>query len=117
MWALNTSRFRFKYVIKERISRTTKILHILTCYDIVHQRGWHAKNANQQVTDSEVENEQVGDCAHILAAQHDETHHPISHHAHQENEQVGDSEDCSHRRLMEVEINIGDILVGQRVFL
>lgn len=92
-------------------------LCILTCYDVVHQRGWHAEDANQQVADGEVENKQVGDRAHVFAAQHDETHHPVAHHAHQENEQVGDGEDCSHRGLVEVEINIGDVLVGQRVFL
>lgn len=89
----------------------------LTCYDVVHQCGWHAKDANQQVTDGKVENKQVGDRAHVLAAQHNETHYPIAQHAHQEDEQVGHSEDCCHRGLVEVEINKGDVLVGQRVFL
>lgn len=89
----------------------------LTCYNVVYQRGWHAEDANQQVADGEVENKQVGDCAHVFAAQHDETHHPVAQHAHQENEQVGDGEDCSHRGFVEVEVNIGDVQVGQRTFL
>lgn len=55
-----------------------------TCYDVVHQGGRHAKNADQQVTDGEVEDKHVGDRAHALAAQHNETHHPIAHHAHHE---------------------------------
>lgn len=89
----------------------------LTSYDVVHQGGWHAKNAHQQVANGEVENKQVGDSAHVFSAQHDETHYPISQHAYQENKQVGDSEDRSHRGLVEVEINIGDVLVSQRAFL
>lgn len=89
----------------------------LTCYDVVHQRGWHAKDADQQVADGKVEDEEVGDGAHVLAAQHDEAHHTVAHHAHQEDEQVGDGEDGSHRGFVEVEINIGDVLVHQRAFL
>ena len=92
-------------------------LLILTCYDVVHQRRWHAKDANQQVTDGEIEDEQVGDGAHVLAAQHDEAHHPVADHAHQEDEQVGRGEHCGHGGLVEVEVNICDVLVGQRVFL
>lgn len=68
----------------------------VTCYDVVHQCGRHAEDANKQVTDGEVENKQVGDRAHVFAAQHNETHHPVAHHAHQEDKQIGHSEDCSH---------------------
>lgn len=56
----------------------------LTCYDVVHQGGWHAKDAHQQVTNCKVENEKVGDRAHVLAAEHNETHHAVAHHAHEE---------------------------------
>lgn len=99
------------------LQNANRSLLILTCYDVVHQRRWHAKDANQQVTDGEVENEQVGDGAHVLAAQHDEAHHPVADHAHQEDEQVGRGEDRSHGGLVEVEVDICDVLVGQRVFL
>lgn len=68
----------------------------VTCYDVVHQCGRHAEDADKQVTDGEVENKQVGDRAHVFAAQHNETHHPVAHHAHQEDKQIGQSEDCSH---------------------
>lgn len=93
------------------------LLYIYTCYDVVHQRGRHAKNADQQVTDGEIEDEQIGDGAHVPAAQHDEAHHSVSHHAHHKDQKVRDGEDCSHRRLMEVEVDVGDALMDQRVFL
>lgn len=92
-------------------------MHFLTCYDVVQQCRWHAEDANQQVADCEVENEQIGDRAHVFAAHHDETHHTISNHAHQENKEVGDGEDCSHRRLVEVKVHVGDVLLVRRVFL
>lgn len=90
---------------------------ILTCYDVVHQRSRHAEDANQKVADCEVQNKEIGDRAHVFAAHHNETHYAISQHAHQENEEVGDGEDCSHRQLVEVEVHVGDVLMGQRVFL
>lgn len=82
-----------------------------TCYDVVHKCGWHAEDANQQVTDGEVENKQIGDGSHVPAAQHDETHHTIAYHAHHKVEQVGNGEDCSHSGFVEVEIHIGDVLL------
>lgn len=90
---------------------------VLTCDDVVHQRCWHAEDAHQQVADGEVEDEQIGDRAHVSAAHHDETHHAVPHHAHQEDEEVGDGEDCSHRQLVEVKVHVGDVLVDQRAFL
>lgn len=39
----------------------------LTRDDVVHQCCGHAKDANQQVTDGQVENEEIGDCTHVLA--------------------------------------------------
>lgn len=90
---------------------------VLTCYDVVHQSSWHTEDADQQVTDSEVEDKQVGDSAHVFAAYHNEAHHTVPHHAHQENEEIGDGEDCSDRRLVEVKVYVGDVLLGQRVFL
>lgn len=88
-----------------------------TRYYVVHQRRRHAEDANQQVTDGEVEDEQVGDGAHIFAAQHHEAHHAVAHHAHQENEQVGDGEDGSHGGLVEVEVDRGDVETGGSIFL
>lgn len=90
---------------------------ILTCYDVVHQCNRHAEDAHQKVADCEVQNKQIGDRAHVFAAHHDETHHAVPHHAHQENEEVGDGEDCSRGQLVEVEVHVGDVLMGQRVFL
>lgn len=90
---------------------------VLTRYDVVHQGRRHAEDADQKVADGEVQNKQVGDGAHVPAAHHDETHHAVPHHAHQEDEQVGDGEDCSHGRLVEVEVHVGDVLTGRRAFL
>lgn len=84
---------------------------------VVHQRCWHAEDANQQVANGEVEDEQVGDRAHVFAAQDDETHHAVAQHAHQENEEVGDGEDGGHGGLVEVEVDVGDVLAGRRGFL
>lgn len=89
----------------------------ITCYNVVHKSGWHAENANQQVTDGKVENKQVGDSSHVPAAKHNETHHPIPHHAHHEDEQVGHGEDGSHTGFVQVEIHIGDVLVGPKIIM
>lgn len=68
----------------------------LTCNDVVNKSGWHAEDADQQVTDGQVENEEVGYSAHVFAPQDDEAHHSISHHTHEEDEEVGGDEDCCH---------------------
>lgn len=94
------------------------ILHItVTCYNVVHKRGWHAENANQQVTDGEIKNKQISDRAHAPAEQHNEAHHPIARHARHEDEQVGHGEDCSYTGFVQVEINIGDVGAGQKIIL
>lgn len=91
--------------------------NIHTCYDVVHQGGGHAEDTNQQVTDGQVENENVGDRTHVLTAQHDEAHHTVPHHARQKDEKVGDGEDGSHGGLMEIKVNKGDILVEDDALL
>lgn len=60
-------------------------MYVPTRYYVVQQRRWHAEDTNQQVADGEVEDEQVGDSAHVFAAQHHEAHHAVAHHAHEEN--------------------------------
>lgn len=97
--------------ISSRYTRT------FTCDDVVQQRGRHAEDAHQQVADGKVQDEQVGDGAHVLTAEHDEAHHAVSHHAHHKDQQVGDGEDRSHRGFVEVEVHVGDILVDERLFL
>lgn len=67
-----------------------------TCDDVVHQCCRHAEDTNQQVTDGQVENEEIGDRTHVLAPQHNEAHHSISHHAHNKDEEVGYDEDSGH---------------------
>ena len=61
----------------------------LTCDEVVHQRGGNAEDSYQQVADGQVEDEEVGDGAHATVPQHDEAHQDISHHAQQEDEEVG----------------------------
>lgn len=80
-----------------------------TCNDVVQEGGGHAEEPHQQVTDSQVQDEQVGDRAHVLAPQDDETNPPVAHHAEEEDEEVGGDEDSGHRRLVEVEVHVGDI--------
>lgn len=97
--------------------RWNERIETFTRYYVVHERRRHAEDANQQVADGEVEDEQIGDGAHIFAAQHHEAHHAVAHHAHEENEQVGDGEDGGHGGLVEVEVDVGDVVVGRRGFL
>lgn len=83
----------------------------LTRDDVVHQCCGHAKDANQQVTDGQVENEEIGDRTHVLAPQHDKAHNSISHHAHNKDEEVGYNEDSRHQGLMQIEVHIGDVWI------
>lgn len=66
----------------------------LTCNNVVKKSCGHAENPNKKVTDGEVEDEKVGDSAHVFAPQHNEAHHSISDHTDQENEKVGHYKDC-----------------------
>lgn len=88
-----------------------------TCYNVVQKCGWHAEDAHQEVTDGQVEDKQIGDSAHVPAAQHDEAHHPVTDHAHRKDEQVGNGEDRSHAGFVEVEIHVGDVLLRPRLVL
>lgn len=68
----------------------------LTCDEIVHKGGRHAEDAHQQVTDGQVENEYVGDSAHVPVLEHDETDQGVAHHAEEEDEHVGHDEHGCH---------------------
>lgn len=65
------------------------IRYYCTCDEVVHQRGGDAEDAHQQVTDSQVEDEEVGNCPHVTVLNHNEAHQAITHHAWHEDEQVG----------------------------
>lgn len=84
----------------------------LTCNYVVEKRRGHAENPHQDVTHSEVQDEQVGDGPHVFAPQHDEAHHSVPHHAHEEDEQVGHDEDGRRGRLVQVKSDIGDVVPG-----
>lgn len=60
-----------------------------TCDEVVHQRCRDAEDAHQEVTDCQVEDEEVDDWAHATVFQHNETHQDVAHHAQQEDEGVG----------------------------
>lgn len=90
--------------------KVTEITVLLTCNYVVKESGGHAENPNQEVTHSKVQDEQVGDSPHVFAPQHDEAHHSVSHHAHEEDQQVGHDEDGRCGRLMQVKSNIGDVV-------
>lgn len=60
----------------------------LTCDEIVHQRDGDAEDADQQVADGQVKNEEVDYGAHVAVLYHDEADKHIPHHAQQEDEQV-----------------------------
>lgn len=53
----------------------------LTCDQVIHQSSWHTEDSHQQVTDSQVEDEEVGDSAHALVLHHHHAHQRISSHA------------------------------------
>lgn len=95
------------------VQRRNQKVKLLACYDVIQECGGHAEDAHQQVADRQVEDEEVGDGAHVLAPQHDEAHHAVAHHAHQEDEQVGHDEDGSRGRLVKVESHVGDVVPGQ----
>lgn len=68
----------------------------ITCDKVVDQSGGDTEDPHQQVTDGQVEDEEVGHGAHVTVTHHYEAHQPIAHHAQQEDEQVGQGEaDCS----------------------
>lgn len=68
----------------------------LTCDEVVHQGGGHAEDAHQQVTDGQIEEEHVSDCAHLAVLHHDEAHQDVADHAHEEDEGVGQDEHEGH---------------------
>lgn len=84
----------------------------VTCDEVVHQCRGDAEDAHQKVTDSQIEDEEVGDCAHATILQYDETHQHISHYAQQEDEEVGqDVAGCHIQRVLIIggKGNIGDV--------
>lgn len=56
----------------------------LTCDEIVHQCCRDAKDAHQEVTDGQIEDEEVDDRPHVPVLHHDEAHQDVPHHAQQE---------------------------------
>jgi len=86
---------------------------VLTCDDVVDERGGHAEEAHQHVADGQVEDEDVGDRAHVLAAQHDEAHDAVAHHAREEDEQVGRGEHGHDGGRVQVEVHVGDVGSGR----
>lgn len=85
---------------------------LLTCNYVVKKSGGHAEDPNQEVAHSKVQDEQVGDGPHVFAPQHDEAHHSISYHAHEEDQEVGHDEDGCSGLLMQVKSDIGDVAPG-----
>lgn len=84
----------------------------ITCNEVVHQRCRDAEDPHQQVTDSQVEDEEVGDRAHTMVFQYDETHQDVTHHTQQKDEGVSQGVDGSHiQRVLIVREkgNVGDI--------
>ncbi len=85
---------------------------LITCDEVIHQCCRDAEDAHQQVTDSQVEDEEVSDCAHTTIFQYDETHQDVSHHAQQEDEEIGQNVACSHvQRVLIIgeKGNVGDV--------
>lgn len=68
----------------------------LTSDEVVHESSGHAEDAHQQVTDSQVENEHVGDGAHVPVLEHNEADQGIAHHAEEEDEHIGHNEQGCH---------------------
>lgn len=64
------------------------VAQFLTCDEVVHQRCRNAEDPNQQITDCQVEDEQVCDCAHASVFQHNQTHQDVPHHTQEEDEGV-----------------------------
>lgn len=58
----------------------------LTCDEVVHQRDGDAEDADQQVADGQVKNEEVDNGAHVAVLDYDEADQHIPHHAQQEDE-------------------------------
>lgn len=58
----------------------------LTCDEVVHQCDGDAEDADQQVADGQVKNEEVDYGAHVAVLYHDEADQHIPHHAQQEDE-------------------------------
>lgn len=83
---------------------------LLTCDEVVHQGGGHAEDAHQQVADGQVEEEHVGDRAHLAVLHHDEAHQHIANHTHEEDEGVGQDEHEGHRGGMLVVCQEGVVL-------
>lgn len=70
----------------------------LTGDEVVHESGGHTEDAHQQVADGQVEDEHVGDGAHVPVPEHNEADQGIAHHAQEEDEHVGHDEHGRHRR-------------------
>lgn len=71
---------------------------VLTSDEVVHESGGHAEDAHQQVADRQVENEHVGDSAHVPVRKHGEADQGVAHHAQDEDEHIGHNEHGRHWR-------------------
>lgn len=69
---------------------------ILTSDEVVHKGSGHAENAHQQIADSQVEDEHVGNSAHVPVLEHSEADQGIAHHAEDEDEHIGHYEHGCH---------------------
>lgn len=71
---------------------------ILTSDKVVYKGCGHAEDAHKQVTDGQVEDEHVGDSAHVPVLEHNEADQGVAHHAEEEDERVGRDEHGRHWR-------------------
>lgn len=79
-----------------------------TCNEVVHKGCWDTEDAHQKVTNGQVEDEEVRDRSHLPVLQHNQTYQAISHHAQQEDEEVGRCQGGSHRQRVLVIWVVGD---------
>lgn len=61
-----------------------KLVIVLTDKDVAHKRGGQTEHDDQDISNSEVHNEEVGNSAHSRAAVHDGDHEAVTHQAHDE---------------------------------
>lgn len=81
----------------------------LTCDEIVHQCCGDAEDAHQEVTDGQIEDEEVDDRPHVPVLHHDEAHQDVSHHAQQEDQKISQNKAGRHIQGVLVIRIVGDI--------
>lgn len=75
---------------------------VLTDKDVAHERSRQTEHDDQDISNSKIHNEEVGNGAHSRAAVHDGDHEAVAHQAHDEHQKISHTVHRRHRPVVPI---------------